>query len=88
MFFLFSTFTLHLYCLFFIIFAYGNLVSFSSPTEIFIASLNTDHVSENELLFIKTSNHTCHMMSRIYEFLNKYSPMSWEMIRKVETTLR
>ena len=52
MFFLFSTFTLHLYCLFFIIFAYGNLVSFSSPTEIFIASLNTDHVSENELLFI------------------------------------
>lgn len=52
MFFLFSTFTLYLYCLFYIIFAYGNLVSFSSPTEIFIASLNTDHVCENESYYL------------------------------------
>ena len=51
MFFLFSTFTLYLYCLF-IIFAYGNLVSFSSPTEILIASLNADHVYENESYYL------------------------------------
>ena len=49
MFFLFSTFTLYYL---FIIFAYGNLVSFSSPTEIFIASLNTDHMCENESYYL------------------------------------